>query len=64
MRNNDKYADADARIDFNERFQDIVLNNELLLMRELNFHLTVHNPFRPVEGLLIDVKVLYYTTTR
>ena len=62
MRNNDKYADADARIDFNERFQDIVLNNELLLMRELNFHLTVHNPFRPVEGLLIDVKVPYTTT--
>ena len=39
------------------RAMDIVLNNELLLMRELNFHLTIHNPFRPVEGLLIDVKV-------
>ncbi len=42
-----------------ERAMDIVLNNELLLMRELNFHLTVHNPFRPVEGLLIDVKVSF-----
>lgn len=40
-----------------ERAMDVVLNNEMLLMRELNFHLTVHNPFRPVEGLLIDVKV-------
>ena len=40
-----------------ERAMNIVLNNELLLMRELNFHLPVHNPFRPVEGLLIDVKV-------
>lgn len=39
-----------------ERAMDVVLNNEMLLMRELNFHLTVHNPFRPVEGLLIDVK--------
>merc|ERR1719228_2692814 len=35
---------------------DIILNNELLLMQQLNFHLTVHNPFRPVEGLLIDIK--------
>lgn len=34
---------------------DIVLNNELLLLKELDYHLTVHNPFRPVEGLLIDV---------
>jgi cyclin H len=40
-----------------ERAMDIVLNNELMLMRELNFHLTIHNPYRPVEGLLIDVKV-------
>ena len=40
-----------------ERATDIVLNNELLLMKELNFHLTVHNPYRPLEGLFIDVKV-------
>lgn len=35
---------------------DIILSNELLLMKELNFNLTVHNPFRPVEGFLIDIK--------
>lgn len=35
---------------------DIILSNELLLMQELNFNLTVHNPFRPVEGFLIDIK--------
>ena len=39
-----------------ERAMDIVLNNELLLMKQLAYHLTIHNPFRPVEGLLIDVK--------
>lgn len=36
---------------------DIILSNELLLMKELNYYLTVHNPFRPVEGFLIDIKV-------
>lgn len=41
-----------------EKATDIILNNELLLMEQLNFQLTVHNPFRPVEGLLIDIKVL------
>jgi cyclin H len=35
---------------------DIILSNELLLMQELNFHLTIHNPYRPVEGFLIDIK--------
>lgn len=35
---------------------DIILRNELLLMKALNFNLTVHNPFRPVEGFLIDIK--------
>ncbi|XP_040583193.1 cyclin-H [Lepeophtheirus salmonis] len=39
-----------------ERATDIILNNELLLMKELNFHLTVHNPFRPIEGFLVDIK--------
>ena len=29
-----------------ERATDIVLNNELLLMKELKYHLTVHNAFR------------------
>ncbi|XP_034941959.1 cyclin-H [Chelonus insularis] len=39
-----------------EKASDIVLNNELLLMQQLNYHLTVHNPFRPVEGFMIDIK--------
>jgi len=39
-----------------ERATQIILNNELLLMQELHFHLTIHNPFRAVEGLLIDIK--------
>ncbi|KAI1280854.1 Cyclin-H [Halotydeus destructor] len=38
------------------RAMDIVLSNELLLMQQLRYHLTVHNPYRPVEGLLIDLK--------
>ena len=37
---------------------DIILSNELLLMRQLNYYLTVHNPYRPIEGFLIDIKVL------
>jgi len=36
---------------------DIVLSQELLLMQMLYYHLTVHSPYRPVEGLLIDIKV-------
>jgi len=39
-----------------DRASSIILNNELLLMQELRFHLTVHNPYRPVRGLLIDIK--------
>lgn len=35
---------------------DIILSNELLLMQVLNYNLTVHNPYRPVEGFLIDIK--------
>lgn len=35
---------------------DIVLSYELLLMQRLNYYLTIHNPFRPVEGFLIDIK--------
>lgn len=40
-----------------EKASDIILNDELLLMRHLKFHLTIHNPYRPVTGLLIDIKV-------
>ncbi|XP_022652125.1 cyclin-H-like [Varroa jacobsoni] len=39
-----------------EKAQDVILSNELLLMQHLRYHLTVHNPYRPVEGLLIDIK--------
>lgn len=39
-----------------EKASDIILNNELLLMQQLKYHLTVHNPFRPIEGFLIDIK--------
>jgi cyclin H len=39
-----------------QKAMDIILSNELLLMKELNYHLTVHNPFRPIEGFLIDIK--------
>ncbi|XP_014212754.1 cyclin-H [Copidosoma floridanum] len=42
-----------------EKASDIIINNELLLMQQLNYNLTVHNPFRPVEGLLIDIKTRY-----
>lgn len=43
-----------------EKATDIILNNELLLMEQLNFHLSIHNPYRPVEGLLIDIKVKHF----
>lgn len=39
--------------------QKTVLSNELLLMRKLRFHLTVHLPFRAVEGFLIDLRARY-----
>ena len=39
-----------------ERATEIILNHELLLMEQLSFHITVHNPWRPVEGLMIDIK--------
>ncbi|XP_054162810.1 cyclin-H-like [Oppia nitens] len=38
---------------------DIVLNNELLLMQQLRYHLNVYNPLRPIEGFLIDLKTRY-----
>lgn len=34
-----------------------ILEFELLLIQQLNFHLVVHTPYRPMEGLLIDLKV-------
>ncbi|KAK2149284.1 hypothetical protein LSH36_457g02068 [Paralvinella palmiformis] len=35
---------------------DLILSQELLMMHQLNYHLTVHNPYRPLEGLFIDIK--------
>lgn len=40
-----------------EKAADIILNNELLLMHHLRYHLNVYNPLRPIEGFLIDIKV-------
>lgn len=40
--------------------QTTVLSNELLLMKKLRFHLTVHLPYRAVEGFLIDLRARCY----
>jgi len=42
-----------------EKASDLILSQELLLMHQLHYHLTVHNPFRPVEGLIIDIKTRF-----
>ena len=42
-----------------EKAASIILNNELLLMQQLNYHLTIHNPFRPLEGMMIDIKTRF-----
>lgn len=39
-----------------EKFTNTILSFELLLMKKLHYHLTVHNPYRPLEGLFIDIK--------
>uniref|UniRef100_A0A2P2I1N3 Cyclin-H n=2 Tax=Hirondellea gigas TaxID=1518452 RepID=A0A2P2I1N3_9CRUS len=36
-----------------------ILNSELQTIQELQFHLIVHQPYRPVEGLIIDLKTRY-----
>lgn len=41
-----------------EKFADTILAFELLLMSKLQYHLTIHHPYRPLEGLLIDIKVV------
>ena len=41
-----------------DEYCNLILSLELLLMQQLHYHLTVHNPFRPLEGLLIDIKVV------
>ena len=42
--------------DRREKVKDFILAHELLLMQKLKFHLTVHNPYRPMEGFMIDMK--------
>ncbi|XP_033107423.1 cyclin-H-like [Anneissia japonica] len=42
-----------------ERAAEVILTLELLVMQSLNFHLTVHNPYRPLEGFIIDLKTRY-----
>ncbi|XP_041854349.1 cyclin-H [Melanotaenia boesemani] len=42
-----------------ERVLEQILEYELLLVQQLNFHLVVHNPYRPMEGFLIDLKTRY-----
>ncbi|XP_068616748.1 cyclin-H [Brachionichthys hirsutus] len=44
-----------------ERVLEQILEHELLLIQQLSFHLVVHNPYRPMEGLLIDIKTRYPT---
>lgn len=39
-----------------EKAADLVLSNELLVMGKLNYQLTVHHAWRPLEGFLIDLK--------
>jgi len=33
-----------------------VIDNELLMISKLSFHLTVHSPFRALEGFLVDLR--------
>ncbi|XP_061115864.1 cyclin-H [Conger conger] len=42
-----------------ERALQQILEYELLLIQQLSFHLVVHNPYRPMEGFLIDLKTRY-----
>nr|CAG4643286.1 EOG090X080D [Ilyocryptus agilis] len=42
-----------------EKAATIILNNELLLMQLLGYQLTIHNPFRPLEGFMIDMKTRF-----
>ncbi|XP_069820747.1 cyclin-H [Dendropsophus ebraccatus] len=42
-----------------ENLLEQILEYELLLIQQLNFHLIVHNPYRPFEGYLIDMKTRY-----
>lgn len=40
----------------NPLLQMFIIDNELLMLQKLNFHLTIHCPYRPLEGFIIDLK--------
>ncbi|XP_039945142.1 cyclin-H [Hirundo rustica] len=42
-----------------EKVLEQILEYELLLIQQLNFHLIIHNSYRPFEGFLIDIKTRY-----
>lgn len=42
--------------DRREKALDFILSHELLLMQQLDFHMTIHNAYRPMEGFIIDMK--------
>lgn len=42
--------------DRREKALDFILSHELLLMQQLDFHMTIHNAYRPLEGFIIDIK--------
>lgn len=39
-----------------DKAADIILNTEFLVLRQLRYQLLIHNPYRPVEGFIIDIK--------
>jgi len=39
-----------------EKALDFILSHELLLMQQLDFHMTIHSAYRPLEGFIIDMK--------
>lgn len=48
------YPEADR-----SRMTDIILKNEMGLMKLLNYHLIVHSPKRALEGFFIDIKTRF-----
>lgn len=45
-----------------DELANVILNYELLLIEKLDFHLTIHNFYRPFEGFLLDVKVIFLSS--
>lgn len=39
-----------------KKSEDLILALELPVIHALKYHLTIHNPFRPLEGFLIDLR--------